>query len=123
MHYHLVTTDGAGDSPPDVRTVTTSSDAEREALRAAMVHGDWTPKRYPGRTWKRGEVAVYLDRISKPERPPIHRELSILRCAAASPAAPDCVLRNMGIPALNLEPPPATEAPEAPAAIRGQRAV
>jgi hypothetical protein len=120
MHYHLVTIDGGGTSP-DVRTVTNSGDAEREGLRAAMLHGDWAPKRYPGRTWKRGEVAVYLDRESRLERAPVHRELSILRCAAPSPAAPDCVLQSLGIPALNLEL-PAVEALPDTVALRGQRA-
>jgi hypothetical protein len=121
MHYHLVTTEGGGGSP-GVHTVTNSGDAEREALRAAMLHGDWTPKRYPGRTWKRGEVAVYLDRESGLERGPRRREISILRCAAASPAAPDCVVQAMGIPALNLEPAPDVTAPMNAAPIRGQRA-
>jgi hypothetical protein len=120
MQYHLVSTEGTG-GPPAVRTVTTAGDAEREALRAAMLHADWTPKRYPGRTWKRGEVAVFLDRESRPERPPVRRELSILRCAAPTPAAPDCLLASMGIPALNLEPAPAVETPRDVAATGGQR--
>lgn len=121
MHYHLVTKDGAG-APPAVRTIKTSTDAEREALSAAMRHGDWAPKRYPGRTWRRGEVAVYLDRISRLDRPPVHRELSILRCAASSELAHDCLLQSMGIPALNLEPVTAPEPAGAPVVIRGQRA-
>ena len=124
MHYHLVTTDGDGRAP-GVRTVTTAADAERDALRAAMVFGDWAPKRYPGRSWKRGEVAVYLDRTTTATRAPLAREVSVIRCTAGSPEAPECLLRGMGIPALNLEP----TAPAAPAAepaerpvLRGQRA-
>ena len=120
MHYHLVTADGDGRAP-GVRTVTTSADAERDALRAAMAWSDWAPKRYPGRTWKRGEVAVYLDRSSSATRPPILREVSILRCKSTVPHGPDCLLRAMGVPALNLEPTEST--PPAPQpALRGQRA-
>src|SRR6185295_14998438 len=120
MHYHLVTADGDGRAP-GVRTVTTSGDAERDALRAAMAWNDWSPKRYPGRTWRRGEVAVYLDRTTSAHRPPILRELSILRCPANTPDAPDCLLRAMGVPALNLEPAPVVEAPPDAAVVRGQR--
>jgi len=120
MHYHLVTADGDGRAP-GVRTVTTSGDAERDALRAAMAWSDWSPKRYPGRTWKRGEVAVYLDRSTSATRPPILREVSILRCAAGTSEEPDCLLRAMGVPALNLEPAEAP-APAPQPALRGQRA-
>ena len=119
MHYHLVTTDGDGRTP-GVRTVTTSADAERDALRAAMAWSDWAPKRYPGRTWKRGEVAVYLDRATSPGRPPILREVSVLRCTASTPHGPDCLLPALGVPALNLEP-AAEETPAQPP-LRGQRA-
>ena len=120
MHYHLVTTDGDGRGP-GVRTVMTSADAERDALRAAMVWSDWSPKRYPGRTWKRGEVAVYLDRSTSATRPPILREVSILRCTASTHDHPDCLLRAMGVPALNLEPAEAP-APAPQPVLRGQRA-
>ena len=122
MHYHLVTTDGTG-SAPGVRTVMTSGEAEREALRAALVWGDWAPKRYPGRTWKRGEIAVYLDRNTNSHNLPDRRELAILRCSASGVEAPDCLLRSMGIPALNLEPAAASDAPpEHAAKLPGQRA-
>jgi hypothetical protein len=121
MHYHLVTADGDGRAA-GVRTVTTAADAERDALRAAMAWNDWAPKRYPGRTWKRGEVAVYLDRTTTAARAPIVREVSVIRCTASTPDSPECLLRGMGVPALNLE---ATE-PAAPPAerpvLRGQRA-
>jgi hypothetical protein len=124
MHYHLVTTDGDG-HPPGVRTVTTAADAERDALRAAVAWGDWAPKRYPGRTWKRGEVAVYLDRTATATRAPMLREVSVIRCTAGTPEAPECLLRGMGVPALNLEAAeaatPAAPAAERPA-LRGQRA-
>jgi hypothetical protein len=120
MHYHLVTTDNTG-SAPGVETVMTSGEAEREALRAAMVWGDWAPKRYPGRTWKRGEVAVYLDRTTNSHQPSVRRELAILRCPANGPDEPNCLLRAMGIPALNLEPGAASEAPEASAGVPGHR--
>ena len=124
MHYHLVTRDGDGRAP-GIRTVTTAADAERDALRTAMVFSDWAPKRYPGRTWKRGEVAVYLDRTTTATRAPIAREVSVIRCTASTPEALDCLLRDMGVPALNLEPAapaaPAAEPGERPA-LRGQRA-
>ena len=120
MHYHLVTTDGDGQAP-GVRTVTTSADAERDALRAAMVWSDWAPKRYPGRTWRRGEVAVYLDRTHSATRPPILREVSILRCTAGTPHAPGCLMHALGVPALNLEP-AAEPAPVEHPPLRGQRA-
>lgn len=120
MHYHLVSTDGLG-SEPNARTFSSATEAEREALRAAMNGADWVPKRYPGRTWKRGEVVVYLDRTATAERPPIRREVSVLRCGASTPASPDCLLRSMGIPALNLEPGAAPDAPPAPAPQRGAR--
>lgn len=124
MHYHLVTTDGEGQAP-GVRTLTTGADAERDALRAAMVFTDWAPKRYPGRTWKRGEVAVYLDRTATATRAPLIREVSVLRCAAGTPDAPDCLLRAMGVPALNLDATEPTAPADAPAerhVLRGQRA-
>ncbi|HWP65458.1 MAG TPA: hypothetical protein VNO26_06050 [Candidatus Limnocylindria bacterium] len=121
MHYHLVTTDGDGRLPA-VRTVGTPSEAEREALRLAMAWGDWAPKRYPGRSWKRGEVAVYLDRTSSAHQAPILREVSVVRCPASSDEAPDCLLRAMGIPALNLEPARPVESAPEPVVPRGQRA-
>ena len=121
MHYHLVTTDSA-ESAPGIRTVMTSGEAEREALRAVMVWLDWAPKRYPGRTWKRGEVAVYLDRNTNSHRPSARRELAIIRCLASAPDAPDCLLRAMGVPALNLGAAAADEKrPEAVANVPGHR--
>jgi len=121
MHYHLVTLDGEGRAP-GIRTVTTAADAERDALRAAMVFGDWAPKRYPGRTWKRGEVAVYLDRTTTATRAPMPREVSVIRCVASTTDEPDCLLRGMGVPALNLEPTAPAEAPVERPVLRGQRA-
>ena len=119
MHYHLVATDGVHTTPA-IRTIATAADAEREALRTAMLHGDWAPKRYPGRTWKRGEIAVYLDRSSRVDRPPNRRALSIVRCLAASDAAHDCVPRSLGVPALNLAPTVPHEAPQ-PSAQSGRQ--
>jgi hypothetical protein len=120
MHYHLITTDGPSVRPA-VHTVATASEAERTALRAAMQHTDWAPKRYPGRTWKRGEVGVFLDRTVHPDRPPVHRTLSIVRCMATSAAAPDCLLRTLGVPALNLADAPAPGPMRPAAPLTGQR--
>lgn len=99
MQYHLVLTDERGHCI-GVRSVAGHSTADREVRLILADIPDWTPTRYPGRSWRRGEVAVFVDR-----RHSVRRELSMLRCAADHDAAPlDCPLRSLGIPALNLEP-------------------
>jgi hypothetical protein len=99
MQYHLVLTDERGHCV-GVRSVEGHAAADREAR---LVLGDvptWTPTRYPGRSWRRGEIAVFIDR-----RNSLLRELSVLRCATDHETAPlECPLRSLGIPALNLEP-------------------
>jgi len=99
MQYHLVLTDERGHCV-GVRSVAGHNAADREVRLMLAETPDWTPTRYPGRSWRRGEVAVFVDR-----RHSVRRELSMLRCAADHDAAPlDCPLRSLGIPALNLEP-------------------
>jgi hypothetical protein len=98
MQYHLVLTDEHGRCVT-VRSVGDHTAADRETRLLLTETPDWTPTRYPGRSWRRGEVAVFLDR-----RGPVRRELSVLRCAADHDGAPlDCPLRFLGIPALNLQ--------------------
>lgn len=108
MHYHLVLTDAQGRCVA-VRSVEGHAAADREARLLIADAPGWTPTRYPGRSWRRGEIAVFLDR-----RGPLRRELSVLRCHAHAIAASlDCPLRSLGIPALNLEPwptPPTSQA-------------
>jgi hypothetical protein len=102
MHYHLVLTDERGCCVA-VRSVDGHSAADREARLVLASAPDWTPTRYPGRSWRRGEVTVFVDR-----RRALRRELSVLRCGADHATAPlDCPLRSLGIPALNLQPIPA----------------
>lgn len=113
MQYHLVLTDMQGRCVA-VRSVSGHAAADREARLVLADTPDWTPTRYPGRSWRRGEVAVFLDR-----RTSQLRELSVLRCGADHELAPlDCPLRSLGIPALNLEPVPADHRPRAEQARR-----
>lgn len=108
MRYHLVLTDERGHCV-DVRSAPDHGAADREARLVLGNAPEWTPTRYPGRSWRRGEVAVFVDR-----RRSVRRELSVLRCFADHDSAPlDCPLRSLGIPALNLEPIAADTRPRA----------
>jgi len=99
MQYHLVLSDEHGNRIL-VRTVEGHAAADRESRLLLADSPGWTPKRYPGRSWRHGEVGVYLDRTRSQLR-----ELSILRCAADHDGTPlACPLRAIGIPALNLQP-------------------
>lgn len=99
MEYHLVLTDENG-LCVDVRTVDGHRAAEREVRLMLAAANPWTPKRYPGRSWRRGEVDLWVDRVTA-----VRRELSVLRCPVDHRVPQlDCVLRSLGIPALNLEP-------------------
>ena len=83
MHYHIVITDGAGTHLED--TIFTSLSAAEHAVPLVIGRIDdrvWQPKRYPGRSAARDEIAVYLDR-GHPDR---RREISIIRCPTAAPA-------------------------------------
>lgn len=97
MQYHLVLTDEEGYCVA-LQSVEGHATADR-AVRALLADRPaWRPTRYPGRSWRRGEIAVYMDRATS-----VRRELSVLRCAADHDGAPlDCPLRSLGIPALNL---------------------
>ena len=77
MHYHVVlTVDGQEDF---TGTFGTWKDAQEAAESISRHHcRDWVPRRYPGRSWRAGEVAVYLDR--RGGRRVIRQELAIIRC-------------------------------------------
>jgi len=77
MHYHVVlTVDGQEDF---TGTFGTWKDAQEAAESISRHHSrDWVPRRYPGRSWRAGEVAVYLDR--RAWRRVTRQELTIIRC-------------------------------------------
>jgi len=104
MQYHLVLTDERGHCL-GVRSVAGHNAADREVRLILADIPDWTPTRYPGRSWRRGEVALFVDR-----RHSVRRELSMLRCADHDSAPLECPLRSLGIPALNLDQIPASPA-------------
>jgi hypothetical protein len=108
MHYHLLLTDERGEFA-DIRTVETATEADRHARLVLSAQTPWSPNRYPGRSWKRGEIAVYIDRQHA-----THRELAILRCPADGAVDLACLLRALGIPALNLAPTPDEDRADAP---------
>jgi len=109
MHYHLLLTDESGDLV-DVRTVDDPREADRQARLVLGAQENWAPSRYPGRSWKRGEIGIYLDRSGA-----MRRELAILRCMAERTTDDDCQLHLLGLPALNLHP--AADAPNSPGAL------
>ena len=77
MHYHVVLiVDGQEDF---TGTFGTWKDAQEAAESISRHHcRDWVPRRYPGRSWRAGEVAVYLDR--RAWRRVTRQELTIIRC-------------------------------------------
>jgi hypothetical protein len=83
MHYHIVITDGAGEHLE--QPIFASLSAAEHAVPVVIQRLDdrvWQPKRYPGRSAQRDEIAVYLDRAHPEQR----REISIIRCHTAAPA-------------------------------------
>ncbi len=76
MHYHVVlTVDGQEDC---TRTFDTWQEAEGAAEAIGGQRDDWLPCRYPGRSWRAGEVAVYLDRRTGSGVG--RNELALIRC-------------------------------------------
>ena len=76
MHYHVVlSVDGQEDCSG---TFDTWKDAEEAAGAISRLRDDWVPCRYPGRSWRVGEVAVYLDRRTGDGI--ARRELAVIRC-------------------------------------------
>jgi hypothetical protein len=100
MHYHLVLVDEEGEHVETALTFARQADAEAQASGVAQeIDGPgWNGTRYPGRTWRPHEVAVYLDR--RPLVRAVHRlELTIIRCdAARGEHDPRCYLHHRGRP-------------------------
>jgi hypothetical protein len=83
MHYHIVVHDGSGEHLED--TIFHSlAEAERAVPTVIRRLDDrvWQPNRYPGRSARQDEIAVYLDRA----HPETRRELAIIRCHTSAPA-------------------------------------
>jgi len=85
MHYHVVLIDEDGEHVDSASTFETRTEAEEQAARVVReIDGPgWSGRRYPGRTWRRQEIAVYLDRRALERRVPC-LELAIVRCDRAS---------------------------------------
>jgi hypothetical protein len=97
MHYHVVLVEnGVAICEERPRTLATLEEAENEARLLSQVSEDWVPKRYPGRSWKTGEVVVYLDRRVL-ERRILGREVAVIRCrTSAREFGPTCYLWDHG---------------------------
>jgi len=76
MHYHVVMKDGAA-RPLGIERFEMLDEAETVAqlVSERYIQPSWIPTRYPGRSSRLHEVAVYLDR-----RNMSRREVAILRC-------------------------------------------
>jgi hypothetical protein len=83
MRYHVVLKDEVIDEKR--WTFDNWLDAEIEARFICHQHDDWVPDRYPGRSSRTGEVAVFLDRRVLDRQAP-YRELAIIRANPQRPA-------------------------------------
>jgi hypothetical protein len=95
MHYHLVLIDEEGEHP-QAQIFSTQEEAERQVPLVLRLITDvvWQPKRYPGRSARRREIAVYLDRE---HRGGLRREVAVIRCASpAGEVDPSCYLWGRG---------------------------
>jgi len=99
MHYHVLLIDDDGEHVDDVVTFARQEEAEERAAAAVLEIGGpgWQASRYPGRTWRPQEVAVYLDR--RPfERGVPRLELTIIRCNSRNGEhGPGCWLYHRGL--------------------------
>jgi hypothetical protein len=77
MHYHVVLKDGTAARRTRVERFEMLDEAETVAqlLSERYIQPSWIPTRYPGRSSRLHEVAVYLDR-----RNTSRREVTVLRC-------------------------------------------
>jgi hypothetical protein len=84
MRYHVVLKDDANE---DRKWIFDNwQEAEIEARFICRQHDDWVPDRYPGRSSRTGEVAVFLDRRVLDRHAP-YRELAIIRANPQRPVA------------------------------------
>ena len=103
MRYHVVLKDEVNDDRK--WTFDNWQEAEIEARFICHQHDDWVPDRYPGRSSRTGEVAVFLDRRVLDRRAP-YRELAIIRANPQRPAParravePRCKSAQRGRPSL-----------------------
>jgi hypothetical protein len=83
MHYHLVLINEDGEHPHGP-IFSTQEEAEYHLPRVLHLITDavWEAKRYPGRSARRREVAVYLDRA---HRGGLRHEVTVLRCLSPGP--------------------------------------
>ena len=98
MHYHVLLIDDAGEHFDSASTFDTQGEAEEQAANVAReIDGPgWSGKRYPGRSWRPQEVAVYLDRRTLERHVP-RLELAIVRCDPRKGRhAPGCYLFSRG---------------------------
>jgi hypothetical protein len=99
MHYHVLLIDDQGEHVDSASTFDSQTEAERQAETIVrQIDGPgWHAKRYPGRVWRRQEVAVYLDRRPL-QRHVTHLELAIVRCdRATGEHDPGCYLHHRGL--------------------------
>ena len=83
MRYHVVLKDEAIEEKR--WTFDNWQEAEIEARFICHQHDDWVPDRYPGRSSRTGEVAVFMDRRILDRHAP-YRELAIIRANPQRPA-------------------------------------
>ena len=83
MRYNVVLKDEVSEEKK--WTFDNWQEAEIEAQFICRQHEDWVPDRYPGRSSRAGEVAVFLDRRVMLRNAPF-RELAIVRTSATRPA-------------------------------------
>ncbi len=100
MHYHVVLIDQEGEHVDAALTFERQEEAEERAVTVAReIDGPgWNGKRYPGRSWRRQELAVYIDRrVNERQLPRL--EVSIVRCDVKGEGTPaGCYATRLGLP-------------------------
>ena len=100
MHYHVVLIDDDGEHVDEDLTFMRQDEAEERALAVARQRDgpEWAGKRYPGRSWRWQELAVYTDRRVFERRVP-RLELSIVRCdVRGKDPVSGCYASRLGLP-------------------------